>query len=106
MSDIVGVQKDGIIESSSNEMDNAVTDVTVNAHPPYYEGFIKMVSHVIRNAGEQSVQDVTQTCWAMSRFNLFVHDAYADKNVEPLLPGTNSLIYIQCTQTCCITMVL
>ena len=72
-------------ESSQNNMDDAVGDITVKAYPPYYNAFVSMLSHVLCNADDLSVQDITQTFLAMSHFNFFVHDAYAEINIEPLL---------------------
>jgi hypothetical protein len=77
-------------ESSNNSMDNAAMHASVKVYPPYYNGFISMVSYVIRNADVLSVQDVTQTVWAISRFNLFAQDAVEIK-FEPLLHQVQTL---------------
>jgi hypothetical protein len=78
-------------ESSSNDMDVAALDLTENINPPYFKSVIRMISHVISTADELSVQDITQTLWAMSHFNLFARDSFdgdeenVDINIEPLL---------------------
>jgi hypothetical protein len=78
-------------ETSNDDMDDVEIHATVKDHPPYYEGFVVMVLHVVHNADALSVQDVTQTFWAMARFDLFAIDSDVDVNIEPLLHQVQTL---------------
>ena len=72
-----------------NEIDDNYAE---NKDLPYINGFLVMVTHVIRHAEKLSTQDVTQTLWAISRFNLFPHKTVKyDITIEPILHQVQTL---------------
>lgn len=85
-------------ESSSNAMDVAALDLTKHVNPPYFKSMVSMISHVISYADELSVQDITQTLWTMSHFDLLAYERFngdkenVDINIEPLLTQVIALI--------------